>query len=207
MSGDGRRVAWVRVTGMLCNKTLQVLNLETDECQLDKGDWCIINDVSLSGDGKRVAVGIEFRTVQVWNVEKQKILQELKHSQDVTCVSMSGDGKMVASGTEYGRVLVWDIATGTCRQELIGHLETVTSVSMSGDGKSLVSSANDGSIKIWSLSEDGGCWLLQHDLSSFERSLQCFGAEVQEEVLTDDVKWILEKMKEDDERSEGMSEF
>eukprot|EP00960_Hanusia_phi_P020496 604082-Hanusia_phi.AAC.3 len=147
------------------------------------------------------------KVVHIWDAELGAFRQVLSgHSEQVRSVSIGGDGETVASGSDDGTVRVWDVETGKCLQVLEGHEGGVGSVNMRADGRSIVTVSDDRSCKVLSLSGD--------DLNSFERSLQCFGAHIQQAGLSEDARQQLEMrgalvthQYQDRSKSEGSSHY
>ena len=91
-----------------------------------QGHSCIVNSVSFSPDGTKVASGSNDNTVKLWDVTSGECLQTLEgHSHYVNGVSFSPDGTKVASGSWDKAVKLWDVTSGQCLQTLEGHSDCV----------------------------------------------------------------------------------
>lgn len=75
-----------------------------------------INAVSLSPDGKRVAVAENSNTLKVWDTKSNALLASLTFSRDkhmgrLHALAFSADGRRLLATTNYSRLYVWDIAS------------------------------------------------------------------------------------------------
>lgn len=78
--------------------------------------------VSISPDGRLLAVGRVDGTTDIWNPADGKRIRVLKgHQGSVACVGFSPDGKLLASGGEDGTVRLWTVGTGKALGVLKGH--------------------------------------------------------------------------------------
>lgn len=105
--------------------------------------------LTLSADGKVLAVGYEDGAVVFVDPEKGKELRRGKVSDAVNSLAFSPDGKVLAVGTQGEDLFTLDAATGAAGKTLKGHERPVTSVAFSGDGKRLVSGSMDMSVRVW----------------------------------------------------------
>jgi WD40 repeat protein len=105
--------------------------------------------LAFSPDGKRLVLGSDFGTVDVWEVASEKEIAGFKHGQRaVRSVAFSQDGQRVVSGGGDGIIRVWDVAS---REEVasIKHGGIIRSAAFSPDGKRLASVDYDGTIRVW----------------------------------------------------------
>ena len=116
--------------------------------QAEGSDWpffeldgrFIINCLSVSPDGRTLAIGSDHTTVQLMNVATGAIVKELLgHTGGITGITWSPDGRKLASSSWDKTLHIWDAATGASLKELKGHTDTVESVSWSPDGGTLAS--------------------------------------------------------------------
>lgn len=152
ISKDGK---WIVSAG---EEELYVWNAETRNCMCTIELGGVIEDVAISGDGKKVACGLDLPdpVVAVVDVEKMRIHGEYRgHKFAVLSVDISADGMLVASGSGDRSVRVWDVETGQNVREFTGHTEAVSSVSISADKRRLVSGARDHTVCVWSLITTG----------------------------------------------------
>jgi WD40 repeat protein len=103
--------------------------------------------VSISGDGRWLAVGKDKRTIILYRDEKPSI--DTAIPSQGTAVAFSNAGDRYAASTETG-ITVWN--TNPWRQE--GHVESWTklrteTVAFSNDGAILASAGGEGSVSLW----------------------------------------------------------
>jgi len=96
-------------------------------------------------------------TVQLMDVETEKLGQTLSHEDFVSATSWSPDGQLIATasaatvnGTFSPVVILWDVATGKPANTLV-QSEPVVSLGFSPDGLSLVTLANKGVLSLWAV--------------------------------------------------------
>ena len=106
----------------------------------------VVSSVDIA-DGKIVS-GSWDKTIKVWDLETEKLLNTLKgHSDLVSSVDIA-DGKIV-SGSLDKTIKVWDLNTGKMLNTLKGHSEGVLTVVIS-DGR-IISGSLDKTIRVWDL--------------------------------------------------------
>ncbi|HRI69802.1 MAG TPA: protein kinase, partial [Polyangium sp.] len=104
----------------------------------------------LSPDGRRVAVALTNRTLEVWDVDgsgESVVLRGHEHSVDD--LAWSHDGRRIASGSRDKTVRIWNAdGTGT-PVVLAGHEKRVVGVDWSPDDQHIVAVASNESVRIW----------------------------------------------------------
>jgi RNA polymerase sigma factor (sigma-70 family) len=105
--------------------------------------------VSLSADGKRLAVAGDDKAVRVWDVATGKELYRLRAAPDqVLCAAFSPDGKLLVTGEpEVARV--WGAATGKELRALPVPDHTVASLAFTPDGTTLVTGSFYSDLRVW----------------------------------------------------------
>jgi WD40 repeat protein len=87
-------------------------------------------------------------SIQVLNLNSNKLRKSSEVSEPVTSVAISPNNKFFVSGGENGTIQLWDLET--CKIISIReHIDSVTSLAISMDGKMMASSSYDGTIKVW----------------------------------------------------------
>ncbi len=102
-----------------------------------------------SPDGKYLAFGSEFGSIQLSNPQTGEQLHCLRGSTEETlALEFSADSKLLASSGNDRTLRIWDIVTGKCIYA-IKQEAAVWSLVFSRDGKWIASSGDDSSIRFW----------------------------------------------------------
>ena len=111
-------------------------------------------DVSLSPDGRLLAIAGLDGTIYFWDVMTGERRHTIEHAHSVHCssVSFSPDGQTLASGGSDNIVRLWDVSTGALRHTLTEHTGSVNTVAFSPDGKTLASGSHDATVRLWDVS-------------------------------------------------------
>lgn len=81
-----------------------------------------VTAIAFSPHGSWLASGSSDRTVRIWNLTTETLLQTLdRHTQRITTVAFSPDGLQLASSSADRTVQVWDSMTGAPLRLLEGH--------------------------------------------------------------------------------------
>src|SRR5262249_2043226 len=109
-----------------------------------------VQHVTLSPDGRRVAMVTEERTVQIWDTATQKELHALSPRDQAYELIFSADGNRLASRAGNG-VTIWDAVSGS---ELMTLQRDATpmSVAFRPDGERIAIGYKDDQVCIWNLS-------------------------------------------------------
>jgi hypothetical protein len=108
--------------------------------------------LSISDDGKRIAVGTTSKIVNVYSVESNTKLYSLeKHTDWITSLRWSPDGLLLASGDRFGAIQIWEATSGNAFATFRGHTGPVVGLLWSSDGNQLVSGGGDGLHFQWDL--------------------------------------------------------
>lgn len=91
-------------------------------------------------------------TVQIWDVQGQKVLSYLEHKKEVYTVAWSPNGKYIASAGEDGAVRVWEAATGNTKYVYSCHTNTGCRITWSPDGSRIASVGDEKTIRVWQAS-------------------------------------------------------
>lgn len=113
-----------------------------------------IVDLSVSPDGKRLAVTGHNPGVGIWDLEtgKQIASNGSGHDEAVRHMRYSPDGKRVVTAGMDGRVAIWDASTGELLQEpLVGSQNWAGAAEFSRDGKLVVTSSLADKNHVWDI--------------------------------------------------------
>jgi RNA polymerase sigma factor (sigma-70 family) len=112
--------------------------------------------MSLSPDGKTVALGQLGSVVRLWDVAtgNEKFAEQRGHESLIRALAFSPDGKTLASGGWFGQTFLWDWASKKRIGLLPSSTNTNDALSFSPDGKRLASIGNtptdrDQKVRIW----------------------------------------------------------
>ena len=153
---EGRIYLWDATTGRK-QKSLTghaiVSIIKKDDTDVEV--WAL----AFSPDGNIIASGSQDKTVQLWDIEKQRKLATLEaHEGWVTALAFSADGKTLASGDTNKVIKLWDVDTHKERATLLGHNNTISTLTFAPVGNRnivaqysgcLASSSYDGTIRFW----------------------------------------------------------
>jgi len=105
--------------------------------------------VAIARDGRRSALS-HGRSIHLWE-QAGATKRVMNQPARIFSLAFSPDGSWLAAvGDEFQPTIkIWDLATGTPRDELMGHLDRIWCVQWSPDGKRLASASRDGTIKLW----------------------------------------------------------
>ncbi len=110
LSCDGQTLAYASGDGMV-----RLLSLKPEGLTRLRSDNGKIAYLFLSPDGKQAAgaVGLKWRTIEVWEVTSGKILHQLDQNPwGAWNLSFSPDGRRLLIGTVDGIARVWDLSSG-----------------------------------------------------------------------------------------------
>ena len=108
--------------------------------------------ISINSDKKKLIFGSSKGNINIWNMEKKKLLFVLKgHQKKVTTLAITPDDKYLISGSDDQTIKIWNLETRKELFTLKGHGDSVNTISITPDGKHLISGSKDKTIKIWHL--------------------------------------------------------
>jgi len=126
------------------NKILSVVHKRTLE--LDEGVTC----VSLSPDGRLIAVGLLDSTVKVFFVDTLKFfLSMYGHKLPVVSMDISSDSTIIATGSADRNMKIWGLDFGDCHKSLFAHDDTITGLRFIPNTHMLFTCGKDGEVKQW----------------------------------------------------------
>jgi hypothetical protein len=103
-----------------------------------KGHTGMVNKVSFSQDGKKLATGGLDGAVIVWDTDTWGKLRELAaHTDFVEGIALSPDAAWIVTAGRDAKVIFWDVASGEKLQTLEGFDASIEDIVLSPDGKLL----------------------------------------------------------------------
>lgn len=109
-----------------------------------------INSAAVSFDGRHIALGLDARTVVLWDTAAGRPVRTLAgHQKPVLAVAFTPDGKHLLSGSGDATLVLWEVETGKPVRTFKGHTGAVGSVAFSPDGKRFLSGSRDGQAIVW----------------------------------------------------------
>lgn len=151
-SRDGRRIAIGSGDGA------EIWNWQTQErLQTFNAGVPSPTEAVLSPDGRRLFLGSEDSTVQVWDTRTMRLVGTLeghttqpeRRSPGVWGIDVSPDGSEVATAGQDGTVRFWDARTLEPREVLEAHDSVVFDVRYSADGARIVTASWDETAVVW----------------------------------------------------------
>jgi WD40 repeat protein len=132
----------------------------------------MVNDLSISADGKLAAVAGGDSVVRLYDLDKGTFRRLGSHNGEVMALAFSRAGQLLASGSADHTVRLWNVSTGEVRV-LAGHTDTVSTVALSPDGRRVASGSFDGTVRVWDVGTGAVSVLRGHDgrVESVEFSL------------------------------------
>lgn len=111
------------------------------------------NCVAFSPNGDMLAAGRDDKTVQIWEVSSDLLLNAIDVPSSVNSVAFAPDGESlaIAAGT---KVSIYNALDGTLLQTLAGQKGTAYSVAFSSDGTFVAAGSQDTAVRIWQV-DDG----------------------------------------------------
>lgn len=115
-----------------------------------RSGWVL--SLAFSCDGKFLASGNEWGTIEIWNASTWQEIQTLSPKNgEVGAVTFTPDCLKLVSG-HNSVITIWELATGQQLHRLFAHSGSINSLAVSPDGLRLASGGVDGTVKLWQLS-------------------------------------------------------
>jgi WD40 repeat protein len=109
-----------------------------------------INSAAVSRDGRYIAVGLDDRTVVLWDTAVGRPVRTLTgHQKAVLSVAFSPDGKHLASGSADTTAILWNVEAGTPVRTYKGHSGAIVSLAFGPDGERFLTGSPDGTAILW----------------------------------------------------------
>ena len=116
-------------------------------CELEEGDH--VTSVSWGADGKYLSVGTDSACVQLWDVEAQKQLRNMK-GHEARVGALAWNGHVLSSGSRDTSIINHDVRIAEhAVATLTGHDQEVCGLKWSPNGMQLASGGNDNLLNIW----------------------------------------------------------
>ena len=138
-----------RIFSGSADKTIKIWCEATGDCLTSleghsEGIQCL--DIA----GPKLVTGSVDCTIRVWDTDKKKCVNILRHPDSVQSVTfVPGNPNKLVSSSLDRTIRIWDVSTSKVVQKLEGHKKPPRVIISSGDY--LVSGDMDGVIKVWSL--------------------------------------------------------
>ena len=133
---EGRIRIWDTTTGEERKRLIGHANVGTLRREFKAVNVWVL---AFSPDGKMIASGSKDKTVQLWDIEKDKKLATLEtHEGWITALAFSADGKTLASGDADKVIKLWDVDTHKERATLLGHKNTISTLTFAPEGTSQI---------------------------------------------------------------------
>lgn len=123
---------------------------------IGEGHTDLIQALTWSPDGSRLASASMDRTMKVWNVRnvENPLRFSIKLASEVQAVAWSPDGHRLASADRGRLVQVWDTLHGVLLQTYTCRTDRVDALAWSPDGMQ-IASVSDGAVQIWDIQVGG----------------------------------------------------
>ena len=123
-----------------------------------------INDLSVSNDGKYVALALENATIEIWDITKRELQNKIQNSQIVqpfTCVNFLPNNQVIVAGSKDGVARIWNISGKEIIWETPPKTEDgalvparpLKTLAVSENGAKAAILGEDGVIDLWDISQ------------------------------------------------------
>jgi WD40 repeat protein len=111
-----------------------------------------VNALAFDQAGRRLAAGLEDKTVQLWDLTAESHTVLAAHTAEVGGVALGPEGRWLASGGFDHAVMLWDtLSARRVGPALVSHTDRIFTVDMTPDGKWLATGGADGRVIRWDL--------------------------------------------------------
>jgi WD40 repeat protein len=120
-----------------------------------------VGGVAFSPDGSRVAAGLVYGEIHVWDTTTGELVTVLEGPTEyMGRITFSPDGSLLAAGSSDGLIQLWDVQAGSLLASLDGQTSWVSDVAfapVTPSGEMLLASSSwtDSTIRLWHVQEDG----------------------------------------------------
>jgi serine/threonine protein kinase len=107
-----------------------------------------VNALSFSPDNRLLVSGSDDRTVRLWDIAANQLVQTLDAQEVVTAVAISADAQTLASGSRDGTIRLWDLPTGALLRTIAAS-ETAITALVYGTAPHQLISASGNRLSVW----------------------------------------------------------
>ena len=101
-------------------------------------------------DGTCIASGSSDRSIKIWDIRSQRLLQHYDAHQDgVNSVAFHPNGRFLLSASNDSTIKIWDLRQGHILYTLYGHEGASTDVNFSPCGDYFCSAGIDSVVMVW----------------------------------------------------------
>jgi WD40 repeat protein len=153
--GDLRQISFTAdgklITALGHDGSLRVWDIARGEAQLTRSlpRRGLLDPLPLAPDGRRVALFRPPLTLEVRDLDQNKVVTSLQHLATPVCAAFSPDGRRIVTGSVDGMSRVWDAATGEpiTPELLVGR--TIVHVAFSPKGRFVATASGEGGARVW----------------------------------------------------------
>lgn len=132
------------------DKAVKICQLSSRSFHTLKGCTEWISAIAISPDGKNFVLGTSDGMIQVWDLQREKLLKTFKsHSGSINSVAVSPNNIRVASGSSDGTIKIWSLQYGSLLHTFKSHAGAINAIAFSPDGQLLASGCSNNTIQIW----------------------------------------------------------
>ncbi len=137
------------------DENLRVWDIESKQCIHKFSCNASIYALKSTADGKVVISGNKMGTLQVWSVNKEKLIFELPaHANIINAIHIHEKKGLAVSAGDDGMVKVWDLKKRLQIAHFQGHQGSVKTANFSHDGNFIISAGEDLNIKLWRIKNE-----------------------------------------------------
>lgn len=136
-----------------CTIRLWNMKLLQNSLTLNSQNGNFVHCVRSNLSSNEVIAGTEFKTVDIWDVDKRVKTNVLYgHLERITNLRyVNGNRNMILTGSEDKQARMWDKRSGNCEILFTGHSRGITQVEIDMSNNRVFTASIDKSIKIWDI--------------------------------------------------------
>ncbi|CAG9327724.1 unnamed protein product [Blepharisma stoltei] len=109
-----------------------------------------VSIIEVSKNGEILAFSGKGKSIWLWSIETQQIINKFICSREVCAMSFSPCGRYLLSGNDDGKINIFEIDIQNNYKKFEGHQDPISTVAYSPTGEYFISGNLDKKIKIWS---------------------------------------------------------